>query len=100
VQLSLFLSAFGNNRDDKVIHCLVAFRKRCMMEGEESRYNHFLLNVLKKAVSIQSSIGKLFHMDFLIRIKEKYLFILLWRERQHYFIVFHHLKKGTRKYPP
>jgi len=96
----LLLQESSQQRDDKVIHCLVAFRKRCMMEGEESRYNHFLLNVLKKAVSIQSSIGKLFHMDFLIRIKEKYLFILLWRERQHYFIVFHHLKKGTRKYPP
>ncbi|GJQ09728.1 hypothetical protein GpartN1_g1519.t1 [Galdieria partita] len=36
-------------RDDKIIHCLTAFRKRCIVEGEELRYNRLLLDIVQRA---------------------------------------------------
>ncbi|EME31590.1 ATP-dependent DNA helicase 2 subunit 2 isoform 1 [Galdieria sulphuraria] len=64
----LFSEELDQQRDDKIIHCLTAFRKRCIMEGEELRYNRLLSDIIRKAnqgdISIHTIIERkatLFH---------------------------------------
>eukprot|EP00871_Galdieria_phlegrea_P003791 jgi/Galph1/4412/GphlegSOOS_G3060.1 len=52
-----------SHRDDMVIHCLMAFRRRCILEGEKSRYNGFVQDIVEMAKRGQIDIQSLLQKD-------------------------------------